>query len=94
MDLIAAILHVHEAAVLAIEQLRISLAAPVLATLLEDIVVFAIASKYSGVALALHEVGIFLHDRLEVNAEICVLLHRNKYFLYTKKFLYEHIITI
>lgn len=78
MDLVLAILHVHQRAVLAIKELGIALAALSLATLLEDEMVFTITGEYTIVALALNEVGIVLHDRLEVNAEIGIFNHSRK----------------
>ena len=78
MNLIFAVLHVNQAAVLAVEELRIALAAFSLTALLEDEVVFAIAGEHAIVTLALHKVGIGLHDRLEVNAQVCVFLHNVK----------------
>jgi len=78
MNLIFAVLHVDQAAVLAVEELRIALAAFSLAALLEDEMVFAIAREHAIVTLALHKVGIGLHDRLEVNAQIGILFHNVK----------------
>lgn len=78
MNLIFAVLHVDQAAVLAVEELRIALAAFSLAALLENEMVFAIAREHAIVTLALHKVGIGLHDRLEVNAQIGILFHNVK----------------
>ena len=85
MNLVLAILHVNQAAVLAIEQFRIALAAFSLTALLEDVVVFAIAGEQTVVRLALRKVSITLHDGFEVDAEINVLLHNSIKFLILRK---------
>ena len=85
MHLVFAILHVYEAAILAVEQLGIALATPAVTGLFEHKVLFAIARKHTDVALALDRESIILHHGLEINTEVYVLFHKDIIFEYTKK---------
>ena len=85
MDLVLAVLHVDERAVVAVEELGVAGATSAAAAgLLEDVMVFLVAREHAGVTLALHQESIVLHDRLEVNAQIDIFLHRN-HILSTQK---------
>ena len=76
MDLVLAVLHVDERAVLTVEELGVAGATSVAAAgLFEDVMVFLVAREHAGVALALHQESIVLHDRLEVNVGVGILNH-------------------
>jgi hypothetical protein len=77
VDLVLAVLHVYQRAIVAVKELRIALAAPAGARLFENEMVLAIAREYAIVTLALHKVGIGLHDGLEVNAQVDIFLHNS-----------------
>ena len=76
--MIAAVLHVNQRAVVAVKELGVTRATATVAGFLKDEVIVTIAGENAGIRLALNEVGIGLHDRLEVNAKIGILLHNFK----------------
>ena len=76
MDLVLAVLHVNERAVVAIEELGIALAGLSLDGLFKDEMLVTIAGENAGIRQALNEVGITLHDRLEVYADVGVFFHK------------------
>ena len=43
--------------------------------LLEEVMVFGIAGKATTVALAFGKDRVFLHDGLQIDADVCVLFH-------------------
>ena len=85
VDLVLAVLHVDERAVVAVEELGVAGATSAAAAgFFEDVMVFFVAREHAGVALALHEESIVLHDRLEVNVGVGIFNHEGKNFCYTK----------
>lgn len=81
VDLVAAVLHVDQRAVASVEELRVAMHGMTVPDgLLKDVVVLAVAGEHSAVTAALAEQGVFLHDCLQVDAEVGVLLHVQKAF--------------
>ena len=81
MNLITSVLHVHERAVVAVEELGVATSVSVVAyCLFEEEMLVAIAGKDSVVGNSLGEEGVPLKNCLEIHAEIGVLVHNKNNF--------------
>lgn len=77
VNLVATILHVYQAAVFAVKEFRITLAAGTAALdfFLEEVMAFAVAGQYATIGSSFGQEGIFLQNGFEVDTEVRILNH-------------------
>jgi hypothetical protein len=83
VNLVLAILHVHQAAVLAIKEFGIALAASVVAGFFETETIF-VAADHTGKTGRLRQIGDVLEHTVQLNVVVGFLLHDDINFSYAE----------